>query len=368
MKTIKYIMALAFVLALFGCQRRPLEYYYKPEARMLLEVDWSDFPERPTGMTVFVYKEGEAPQSYSTSDVDKTAISLSAGRYKMFVMNQSLTEIGGVNFSDMGTYENAEAILSKVASKWYSVLKGVISSSEGEGLIGVGIQPDDLGIGIIQEFNITDAEIQEFQYKYAKWKKGKGKKDGDGEAADDAPYDNDAPVLKTVKVTPHNVVSQLKVKVNIHNIQNLYTVRASMESLAESFLLTQGTTSQKEVAQLIEQWNLVKTSADGKDGYVEGMITTFALPNGVTSVLNRNPQANVLTVQCLHADKKTYTTEQFEVGDKLKITLNPKYYRMIMEVEVGPIYLPNHDPAGDTGGFVSFVEDWDDLVDVDIPI
>lgn len=368
MKLMRYIVVLVAVLATFGCQRRPLEYYYKPEAKMLLEIDWSDFPEMPTGVTVFIFKEGEAPRSITTSEVNKPEFTISAGRYKMYVMNQSMTEIGGVNFEDMSSYENAEAILSKVTSKWYSVLKGVISSNEGEGLIGVGIQPDDLGIGIIPEFEITAAEVQDYQYKYAKWRKGKGKKDGDGEAADDAPYDKDAPVIRTIKVMPHNVVSQLKVKVNVHNVQNLYTVRASFERLAESFLLTQGTTSQKEVAQLIEQWNLTKTSDDGKIGYVEGMISTFALPNGETSALNRNPQANVLTVQCLHADKKTYTSEVFEVGDKLKITLSPKYYRMLIEVEVGPIYLPNHDPAGDGGGFVSYVEDWDDEVDIDIPV
>lgn len=368
MRITKYILTLAVLIAAIGCQRRPLEYYYKPEARLLLEVDWSDFPEKPSGMTVFLYKEGEAPRAISVPEVDKTEIFLDAGKYKLFVMNQSLTEIGGVNFSDMGNYDTAEAVLSKVASKWYSVLKGVIASSEGEDLIGVGIQPDDLGIGIAQEFEISAAEVQEFQYKYAKWRKGKGKKDGDGEAADDAPYDKDAPVIRTIKVQPHNVVSQLKLKVNIHNIHNLYTVRASMEKLAESFLLTQGTTTQKEVAQLIEQWNLVKTSSDGKDGYVEATISTFALPNGVTNVTGRDPQANVFTVQCMHSDKKTYTTQQFEVGDKFKITYRPKFYRMIMEVEVGPIYLPNVDPSGDSGGFVSYVEDWDDVIDVSIPI
>ena len=367
MKRFSYIVVLAALLATMGC-RRPLEYYYKPEARLCVEVDWSDFPEVPTGVTVFIFKEGEAPRSITTSEIRKPEFNITAGRYKMFVMNQSMTEIGGVNFNDMDSYETAEAILSKVASKWFSVLKGVILSSEGESLIGVGIQPDDLGIGIVPEFEITEAEVQDYQYKYAKWRKGKGKKDGNGEAADDAPYDKDAPIIRTIKVTPHNVVSQLKVKVHVRNVQNLYTVRASMENLAESFLLTQGTTSQKYVAQLIEQWNLTKTSDDGKIGYVEGMISTFALPNGITSVQNRTPGSNVLTVQCLHADGKTYTTESFEVGDKIKITLNPKYYRMIMEVEVGPIYLPNHDPGGDGGGFVSYVEDWDDITDVRIPI
>ena len=352
--------------AVFGCQRRPLEYFYKPEARIILKVDWSDFPEKPTGMTVFLYKQGEAAQSFTTSTVDETPLNITAGRYKLFVMNQSVTEIGGVNFREMGTYETAEGVLSKVASKWYSVMKGVIASGEGEDLPGVGIQPDDLGIAIAEEFTITEEEVKNFNYENAKWRKGKGKKDGDGEAADDAPYDTDAPALRVIEVAAHNVVSHLHVKIYFKNIQNLASVRTSMEGLAESFLLTQGTTSQAEVAQLAEEWQLVKTAE--KEGYVESTISTFALPNGVTSVAQRDPRANIFTVQALHADHKTITTEVYPVGDKFRITVRPKFYRLLMELEVGPIWLPNVDPAGDSGGFITDVVDWDDLIDVVIPI
>lgn len=354
--------------AVFGCQRRPLEYFYKPEARIILKVDWSDFPEKPTGMTVFLYKQGEAAQSFTTSTVDETPLNITAGRYKLFVMNQSVTEIGGVNFREMGTYETAEGVLSKVASKWYSVMKGVIASGEGEDLPGVGIQPDDLGIAIAEEFTITEEEVKNFNYENAKWRKGKGKKDGDGEAADDAPYDTDAPALRVIEVAAHNVVSHLHIKINFKNIHNLASVRASMEGLAESFYLTQGTTSRAVLAQLIEEWKLVKTSADGKDGYVESTISTFALPNGETSCANRSSQLNMFTVQALHADHKTITTQTYDVGDKFKITVRPKFYRLFMDLEVGPIILPGYDPAGDGGGFITTVVDWDDLIDIDIPI
>lgn len=366
MKITKYILSLAVLIAALGCQRRPLEYFYKPEAKIILEVDWSDFPEKPTGMTIFLFKEGEAARSITTSVVDRTELNISAGRYKLFVMNQSITEIGGVSFKNMGSYENAEAVLSKVASKWYAVMKGVIASSEEDDLPGVGIQPDDLGIALSGEFTISEEEVKNFQYQYAKWRKGKGKQDGDGEAADDAPIDKDAPALRTISVAAHNVVSRLHIKINFKNIQNLASVRASMESLAESFYLTQDNTSRAEVAQLIEQWNLVKTSE--KEGYVESTISTFALPDGVTSVANRNPQANIFTVQALHADHKTITTEVFPVGDKFRITVRPKFYRLYMDLEVGPIELPDIEPTDNSGGFITTVVDWDDLIDVTIPI
>lgn len=366
MRITKYILSLAVLIAAFGCERRPLEYFYKPEARIILNVDWSDFPEKPTGMTVFLFKEGDAARSITTSVVDQTELNISAGRYKLYVMNQSITEIGGVTFKDMGSYENAEAVISKVASKWYAIMKGVIASSEGEDLPGVGIQPDDLGIAIAEEFTISEDDIKNFQYQYAKWRVGKGKKDGDGEAPDDAPVDKDAPALKTINVVAHNVVSRLHIKINFQNIQNLASVRASMENLAESFFLTQDKTSSSEVAQLIEQWSLVKTGE--KVGYVEATISTFALPNGVTSVTSRNAQANVFTVQALHADHKTITTETYPVGDKFKITVRPKFYRLYMDLEVGPIVLPDITPEENGGGFITTVVDWDDLIDVTIPI
>ena len=317
-------------------------------------------------MTVFLYKDGEAPQSYTTSDVDKAELNITAGHYKLFVMNQSMTEFGGITFKDMNSYENAEAVISKVASKWYAIMKGVIASQEGDDLPGVGIQPEDLGIAIADEFTISEEEVKNFQYEYAKWRKGKGKQDGDGEAPDDAPIDQDAPALRTVKAVAHNVVSRLHIKIYFKNIPTLYSVRTSMEGLADSYLITQNTTSRQDVAQLIEKWDIHITSTDGTEGYVESTIHTFALPNGVKSVAQRNPQANVFTVQALHADRKTITEEVYPVGDKFKISF-PSKIRMQMDLEVGPIYLP-YNPAGDGGGFISYVEDWDDVIDVPIPI
>lgn len=362
----KYILSVAMLAAVFGCQRRPLEYFYKPEARIILKVDWSDFPEKPTGMTVFLFKDGEAGKAITTSEVDQTELNISAGHYKLFVMNQSMTEFGGIIFKDMSTYETAEAVISKVASKWYAIMKGVIASQEGDDLPGVGAQPEDLGIAIADEFTITEDEVKNFQYENAKWRKGHGKKDGDGEAADDAPYDTDAPALRTISAVAHNVVSRLHVKIYFHNIPTLYSVRTSMEGLADSYLLTKNTTSRQEVAQLMEKWDIHVTSADGVDGYVETTIHTFALPNGEKSVANRNPQLNTFTVQALHKDLKTISEEVYTVGDKFKISF-PGKIRMYMDLEVGPINLP-YNPGGDTGGFISYVEDWDDVIDVPIPI
>lgn len=368
MKITKYILSLAVLIAALGCQRRPLEYFYKPEAKIVLEVDWSDFPEKPTGMTVFLFKDGEAGKAFTTTEVDQTELNISAGHYKLFVMNQSMTEFGGITFKDMNTYETAEAVISKVASKWYAIMKGVIASQEGEGdeLHGVGAQPEDLGIAIADEFTISEDEVKNFQYQYAKWRKGKGKQDGDGEAADDAPVDKDAPALRTISAVAHNVVSRLHVKIYFHNIPTLHSVRTSMEGLADSYLLTKNTTSQKEVAQLMEKWDIHVTSTDGVDGYVETTIHTFALPNGEKSVTGRNPQLNTFTVQALHRDLKTITEEAYTVGDKFKISF-PGKIRMQMDLEVGPIYLP-YSPGGDTGGFVTYIEDWDDVIDVPIPI
>ena len=341
MRITKYILAAVAFMAVFGCQRRPLENYYKPEAKIILKVDWSDFPEKPTGMTVFLFKDGEAGKAFTTTEVDQTELNISAGHYKLFVMNQSMTEFGGITFKDMNTYETAEAVISKVTSKWYAIMKGVIASQEGEGdeLHGVGAQPEDLGIAIADEFTITAEEVKNFEYEYAKW---------------------------TIDVVCHNVVSRLHVKIYFHNIPTLHSVRTSMEGLADSYLLTKNTTSQKEVAQLMEKWDIHVTSTDGVDGYVETTIHTFALPNGEKSVTGRNPQLNTFTVQALHRDLKTITEEAYTVGDKFKISF-PGKIRMQMDLEVGPIYLP-YSPGGDTGGFVTYIEDWDDVIDVPIPI
>ena len=319
MRITKYILSLVVLIAAIGCQRRPLEYFYRPEAKIILKVDWSDFPEKPTGMTVFLFKLADLP-----AEVAKV-----------------------VDAMQVGDISNPFQMIDDRGKTVCAIAK-LKNRTEGH------------------KATITEDEVKNFEYEYAKWRKGHGKKDGDGEAADDAPVDKDAPALRTISAVAHNVVSRLHVKIYFHNIPTLYSVRTSMEGLADSYLLTKNTTSQKEVAQLMEKWDIHVTSPDGVDGYVETTIHTFALPNGEKSVTGRDPQKNVFTVQALHKDLKTITEEVYTVGDKFKISF-PGKIRMQMDLEVGPINLP-YSPGGDAGGFISYVEDWDDVIDVPIPI
>ena len=53
-------MAIALVLVLTGCYRRPLEVYYHNVARVRVNVDWETyFGEKPSGMTMLLYKDGD---------------------------------------------------------------------------------------------------------------------------------------------------------------------------------------------------------------------------------------------------------------------------------------------------------------------
>ena len=101
---------------------------------------------------------------------------------------------------------------------------------------------------------------------------------------------------------------------------------------------------------------------------MEAVINTFALPDGVFSCAGRDPKANLFTIQCLQADRLTISTFAFDVGDLFEITRQPRFNRQILELTVGPITMPDYRPGDDNGGFVSFVEDWDDVIEVSIPI
>ena len=62
------LMAIALVLVLSGCERRPLEVYYNNVARVRINVDWDKyFTGKPSGMTMLLYQDGDQATVSRTS-------------------------------------------------------------------------------------------------------------------------------------------------------------------------------------------------------------------------------------------------------------------------------------------------------------
>lgn len=368
----RWMTAAALMMLLFvSCQRRPLEIYYRPTCRVTLDVDWSDFPEVPTGMSAYFYRDGNpVPIIIPTADIYSTEVNLPEGHYNCFVINQTEEEFYSFDFMDMNEFGEAKAVLASTKSRWFkaSSTRADIDPS------AVAIAPENLGIGLVGEFEITQEMIEIYQADYADWvtkTKSKTTKAEISKRALDA-------TSVHLHATMHNVVCELNVRVHIKNIQYLYSARASMDGLATGVFLHNGVTTEDQTVQLLESdiWTMHVNENDPTSGYIEAKIRTLGLPGQVNTDLTlRDPSANLFTLNCLLVDHTTARSFDFEVGNKFDLEVGVHGLNLALNLSVGTemepeITLPEVEPVegGSTGGFDVNVDEWGQGETVDIPM
>ena len=141
--------------------------------------------------------------------------------------------------------------------------------------------------------------------------------------------------------------------------------------MARTFGLTQGVTSSEEAIQIIDSWTLYMDDDANRIGHIDGIITTFGLPNGETPSAKRD---STLNVSALLIDNKTQADYVFNTGNLIKqIAPNPGYramYRLVFGSKENPIIeLPDVQPeGGKASGMDATVEDWEDGETVEIPM
>lgn len=364
---VRWMTAAALLVLLpAGCQRRPLEIYYHPTCRVTLDVDWSDFPEVPTGMSAYFFRDGDAvPTIIPTADIYSTEVNLPEGHYRCFVINQTEEEFYSFDFTEMNQFGEAKAVLATTKSRWFKSTRAGVDPS------AVAIAPENLGIGLVGEFEITAEMVENYQADYADWAtKTKTKSEVSKSFLDASSVHLHAIV--------HNVVCELNVRVHIQNIQYLYSARASMDGLATGVFLHNGVTTESKTVQLLESdiWTMHTNNNDPSSGYIEAKIRTLGLPGKISSNLSlRDPAANIFSLNCLLVDNSTVRTFDFEVGNKFDLEMGIHGLNLVLNLSVGTemepeITLPEVEPAGggSTGGFDVNVDDWDQGETVDIPM
>jgi len=364
-RKLSYCLTVPIFLSIFaGCDRRPLELYFSPEAQILVKCDWSGFPEVPTGMTMYFFKDGETdPKVITTSDVYQTKVSLEAGHYKMYLINQSPNEFGSFAFKGMDAYTTTGSYLTSITSQWYTT-KADTSI--------IGHDPENLGVGIADEFDITPELVEQYQAIYTRYKEHIYSKTESG--SDDEDYQAELDKLtKEVDVIAYNVVSQLNIKVYVNNIYNLRSARASLTGMAGGYLLTKSSTTDGTATQLMETWSKTINSSDATKGYIETSITTLGLPGGILTTEGREASLNLLSLSLLLVDNSTIKNFEFNEGNNIKIERGAQGIKLELNIVIGTesdpaIVLPDVDPTPDQsgGGFSAKVDDWGEQIDVPI--
>lgn len=365
-------IAAAFILlaSIFaGCERRPLEYISSLTVRVIVKCIWEvqAYPEgeRPTGMTLYFFKDGQFYNSVTTSNVDSCEVMLEKGHYSMYMISQSTQEYGTMEFEDMTNFTRARSILEPGAADW---------ATRGPNEIVVQ-DPEVLLAGVAEEFDITDDMAVEYQSTYRQWSdKKRAIAEGGGTGEDELEIqalENEIQYLTVrIPIRPANVVSQFWVTIYVGNADMLQSMRASISGMARTFDLTLDVTDVEQATQVIRYWSLNMDDQPHSVGHVDGLITTFGLPEGQTPSSLRD---STLNVSALLVDNKTVADYVFNVGDKIQeLEPNPGYrklYRLIFGSKEEPaVVLPDVIPVESGGGFTANVTDWEDEIEVDIPI
>ena len=364
MKNRRWLIPFAMLLAIFfaGCQRRPLENMYSATVKVIVKCIWKvkAYPEKPTGVTLYFFRDGEvSPRVVTTSNVDSCEVQLPAGHYKLFMITQSPEEYWTMHFMNMNKYREAQVELEQKTTKWFTR----IGDEE------VAQNPESIAVGIAEEFDITEDQVEEYQEFYQLWRTKTRALTKTKAGMTKAQEDEIAQIEErvryttiTIPVDPMNIVSQFHVTIYSDNADVLMSVRAATTGMARTFELTQNTTGKETATQLIEQdWTLTMDDEEKRIGHIDGIITTFGLPNGEIPTAVRDSSLNV---SALLIDNKTQEDYVFSVGDKIQIQEpNPGYrhlYRLIFgSVEAPAIHPPDVKPAGSHGGgFTAGVDDW----------
>ena len=160
---VAFSLAAILLTALFsGCTRRPLEREFGGAMKVIVKCFWTleNYPETPTGMTIYLFTEGESsPRVITTPNVDRYELSLGVGRYKLYVISQSEIEYSTTfNFENMDSYDGAQVTLIENPSSWFSRY-----TKADDGVVVKN--PENLAVGEAEPFEIT----QEMVDKYLKY-------------------------------------------------------------------------------------------------------------------------------------------------------------------------------------------------------
>ena len=371
--TIFLLVAILATLLMGGCQRRPLELVYRSSVRVIVKCIWniSVYPDgvKPSGITLYFFRDGEFYTSMTTANVDSCEVQLPQGQYQMYMISQSPDEFWKMEFENMTDFDNAATTLrTSTTPNWVS--RGTTTPSP-----SVVENPEILYAGVSNFFEITEEMTEEYQTNYRKLKNLRASAAGARTKAeeDEISYYEELVEYYTIRIPiyPQNVVSQFWVSIYAKNADVLKSVRASTSGMAKTFELTQFTTNNESAIQIIDEWKLSMDDVDNRIGHIDGIITTFGLPNGEVPTVLRDSTLNVST---LLIDNTTVMDYTFDVGDKIQVLQPNKGYRALYRLIFGDkdnpiIELPPVGPAqGKESGMDATVSDWEEGETVEIPM
>lgn len=362
MKQLLYIIGICLVA--LSCERRELTYDYSPYCEVVVNVDWSNMDETPTGMTIRAYpQDGGEPTVLQSNTITSGTLKLPAGVYNILVFNQIPSDFGTVGFRGLDKWETAEVY----AAEQTSTASWTTSKSDAS----VVKEPEDVAVATYLDVEICEDCINKSteQYKLT------------GERI----------VIATLDLKPKVVVKRTLVRVKVDGISNLLSTRAVLTGMADGYNFSTQQSTETYVSHTLESWTIEDYEYGEQYGETNVYFMSFGLPETITSTRASDDWSGSIYLQMLLVDNKTIVEhtaditkrtssieedEESKADDETDTDVDVDVETNIT-VEVGfsddpddaiPS-LPDVQPEGSSSsGFDATVEDWGDEQSYDLPV
>lgn len=341
---LRHILIIAITITLLACEHKDLCYHHPHNARVRVDVDWSQFDkETPTGMTLLVFPSINGCITHHSNVTTHAYLDIPADSYNIIVYNQSPSEFGTMTFRGLESYHTAEVVAASIESRWYR------SRNEDERIVSA---PEWFATDCEEQAIVTPEMVAQYNDEIIIPTRGNS---------------NAYPEFLISEMTPLNIIYTFDIRIHLNGVQNMRSARASITGLAEGYNFSEASPTASIATQLIEAWKLTIDKQDPTKGRIDARITCFGLPKGHTKA----PEDNLLTLSLLLVDNKTILDFPFDSGDKIKQRTDENGNPLLeLELELGiDNALPDVQPeeSGD-GGFSAIVDDWGEEENIDMTL
>lgn len=358
-----------------GC-RRDLWVYTDDYRQVELCTDWSQATDVPGGMTWWFINDNLSGRTRheTTAEVAHTWLNLPRGQYTGFVFDYSPAEYAHIDFVGMTHPDSALVHLLPAADQPLSDEDLYGSRSVNINMGGIPINPETGMHLVASEPELMNADT----LHHVTINTGT---DGDLILWDESDEYQSKLITQTVYAEPKPVVWKLRVRVYVHGISFMYSVRGSVAGLADGCWLSPLRHTCTSCLQRLDSWD--SYSFNNGTGYITTTINTFGLPDmdmlpsplGLGGQNSRadddgTPDYNRrlrLNLQFLLRDQATVLNYHFDVGDEcITIFEDELVVRIDIPIDFpGGPDLPYVDVKG-SAGFGATVTPWEDTDPVDV--
>lgn len=359
------MIATLLVLLLTACHRRDLYVYGDEFYSVQLSVDWREYATHdPDGMTLWFWPEDDAPETtdtyrFTTADVRYFDLYLAGGRYRSVLIDYSPNEYSRQQFVDMESAYTAcvRAALDTHQPEALSALYGEeayalpLTDKQPSGLYTVSCQPENMGLDTLRNMTVSYGSYGNY-----------------------IPYEQRDQYQQSIsvnkyKMTPKTVVWNMRIRIFMKGINNLWQVQSSLAGMADGHYLARHENTDKLCLMTVDNWNIQRTD-DAGNGYIEGTLTTFGLPPSFAGISN----AIRVNLHLLLRDKSTILDYHLEVGEHVEIYEDQQLLVVDLSEQdfknggLGPIIVLPYVQPHDGAGFGADVDPWEDGPEADVPI